>query len=148
MDVHVTIDDPGAYRAPFSVTYSLILAPDTDLLETVCENDLDILPRLVAAPAHPPSKTSLAVDSQLLSRYAGTYELAPGRRILVTSASDRLVMQFPGNPDTLAMFAESETRFFFTVRDEIIEFQKDPDGSVARLLIRSAGPEQVARKIR
>lgn len=61
---------------------------------------------------------------------------------------DRLVMHFPGNPDALSMFAESETRFFFTVRDEIIEFQSDPDGSVARLLIRSAKSEQVARKIR
>lgn len=148
MDVHVTIDDPGAYRTPFSVTYPLILAPDTDLLETICENDLDILPRLVPAPAHPPSKTSLTVDSQLLSRYAGTYELAPGRRILVTSARDRLVMHFPDNPDALSMFAESETRFFFTVRDEIIEFQNATDGSVARLLIRSAGSEQIARRVR
>ena len=57
-------------------------------------------------------------------------------------------MHFPGNPDALSMFAESETRFFFTVRDEIIEFQNDPDGSVARLLIRSAGSEQVARRVR
>ena len=148
MDVEVTIDDHGAYKVPFTVTYSLILAPDTDLLESICENELEMLPRLVAAPAHPPSRKSLIVDSQVLVRYAGSYELAPGRSILVTSATDRLVMRFPGNPDALSMFAESETRFFFTVRDEVIEFLNNPDGSVAGLLIRSAASEQMARKVR
>ena len=149
MDVQVTIDDAGAYTRPFSVTYPLVMTPDTDLIESICENHLDMLPRLVGTePAHPPSRKSVVVNPQLLSRYGGAYEMAPGRIITVTPAQDRLIMRFPGNPDALTMFAESETRFFFTVRDEVVEFQSDPDGSVARLVIHSAMSEQTAQKVR
>jgi hypothetical protein len=41
MDVDVTIDDPGAYTKPVSFRYTQTLTPDTDLLETVCENEKD-----------------------------------------------------------------------------------------------------------
>jgi hypothetical protein len=40
-DVEVTIDDPGAYTKPFSFRYTQTLTPDTNLLETVCENEKD-----------------------------------------------------------------------------------------------------------
>ena len=46
MDVQVTIDDPTVYTRPFSIRYSVTLTPDTDLLETVCENERDV-PHLV-----------------------------------------------------------------------------------------------------
>jgi hypothetical protein len=38
MDLAVTIDDPKAYSKPWQVTMHTILLPDTDLIETVCEN--------------------------------------------------------------------------------------------------------------
>jgi len=40
-EVEMTIDDPGAYTRPFSFRYTQTLIPDTDLLETVCENEKD-----------------------------------------------------------------------------------------------------------
>jgi len=40
--VEVTIDDPSMYTKPFSVRYPVTLTPDTDLLETVCENERDV----------------------------------------------------------------------------------------------------------
>jgi|SRR5688572_15905050 hypothetical protein len=46
LDVHVTIDDATTYTRPFSIRYSVTLTPDTDLLETVCENERDV-PHLV-----------------------------------------------------------------------------------------------------
>jgi hypothetical protein len=46
MDVQVTIDDATMYTKPFSIRYSVTLTPDTDLLETVCENERDV-PHLV-----------------------------------------------------------------------------------------------------
>ena len=46
LDVQVTIDDPTVYTRPFSIRYSVTLTPDTDLLETVCENERDV-PHLV-----------------------------------------------------------------------------------------------------
>jgi hypothetical protein len=46
MDVEVTIVDAAMYTKPFSIRYSVTLTPDTDLLETVCENERDV-PHLV-----------------------------------------------------------------------------------------------------
>jgi hypothetical protein len=38
MDLVITIDDPKSYSKPWRVTIPTILLPDTDLIETVCEN--------------------------------------------------------------------------------------------------------------
>jgi hypothetical protein len=55
MDVQVTIDDPGTYTRPFTVTYPLALSPDTEMIETICEDNGQILARLVGTDlAHPP----------------------------------------------------------------------------------------------
>jgi hypothetical protein len=42
MEVGVTIDDPGAYTKPWSTTIKQHLLPDTDLIEFVCEKNLDV----------------------------------------------------------------------------------------------------------
>ena len=48
MDILITIDDPGAYTKPWDVVLPLILRPDTELLEYICnENNkyFEILPK-------------------------------------------------------------------------------------------------------
>jgi len=42
LDVTITIDDPVMYTKPFTVKVTEILLPDSDVLETVCnENEKD-----------------------------------------------------------------------------------------------------------
>lgn len=41
MDLEVTIDDPKAYKWPWSVRIPLMLMADTEMIEDVCENELD-----------------------------------------------------------------------------------------------------------
>jgi hypothetical protein len=41
MEVQVTIDDPKTYEKPWTVKLPWELAPDTDLLDWVCENEKD-----------------------------------------------------------------------------------------------------------
>ena len=41
LEITITIDDPKAYRKPWQATVPVKLLPDTDLLETVCENEKD-----------------------------------------------------------------------------------------------------------
>jgi hypothetical protein len=42
MDLIVTIDDPGMYTRPFTIKVTEMLLPDTDILESVCnENEKD-----------------------------------------------------------------------------------------------------------
>ena len=38
MDLEVTIDDPKAYTKPWTTKIPVVLVPDTDLIETFCEN--------------------------------------------------------------------------------------------------------------
>jgi hypothetical protein len=145
MDVQVTIDDPGAYTRPFTVVYPLAFVPDTEMLETICENEDQILPRLVGTDlAHPRTRKSVPIDPELLARYAGRYEVAQGRTITITAGRDRLLMKYPMNPDTLTMFAETPSRFFFTVRDEVIEFETDATGTPTALVIHSDVSQQRA----
>jgi hypothetical protein len=43
MDIHVTIDDPGAYARPWSVKQEVALRHDTELMEFICnENNRDL----------------------------------------------------------------------------------------------------------
>jgi len=47
LEVELTVDDPKAYRAPWTVTLNQFLMPDTELLDYFClENEKDI-PNLV-----------------------------------------------------------------------------------------------------
>jgi hypothetical protein len=39
IDLQVTFDDPGAYRRPWTVPVNVTFAPDTDLLEAVCNEN-------------------------------------------------------------------------------------------------------------
>ena len=39
MDIEVTIDDPEAYTKPWNVNLAWRLIPDTDLIESICEEN-------------------------------------------------------------------------------------------------------------
>ena len=47
VDIEVTIDDPKAYTRPWSVTLQWTLQPDTDLIESICEENNKDLPHMV-----------------------------------------------------------------------------------------------------
>jgi hypothetical protein len=43
MDVQLTINDPKVYTRPFTIKYTQVFQPDTDILEAVCEeNERDV----------------------------------------------------------------------------------------------------------
>jgi len=39
--MELTIDDPKAYQRPWTVTFHFELFPDNEIMESVCENELD-----------------------------------------------------------------------------------------------------------
>jgi hypothetical protein len=47
MEIQITIDDPGTYVKPWTVTESSRLRPDTELLEFICNENEKDLPHLV-----------------------------------------------------------------------------------------------------
>lgn len=53
MEYVVTIDDPEAYLRPWTVKQTLVLRPDTDLLEAFCEGQQDFLDHRVVEQVQP-----------------------------------------------------------------------------------------------
>jgi hypothetical protein len=47
IDIEVTIDDPKAYTRPWTVNLQWALLPDTDLIESICEENNRDLPHMV-----------------------------------------------------------------------------------------------------
>jgi hypothetical protein len=47
IDIEVTIDDPKAYTKPWKVNLQWTLQPDTDLIESICEENSKDLPHMV-----------------------------------------------------------------------------------------------------
>ena len=139
MDLDMTIDDPKAFTRPFSLKINKTLVPDTDLLESVCENDHSV-PHMVGGRG-----TKLAPE--ILSRYAGTYEYAPGREAMITIEDDLLFLQQGVNPLKLPLAADSETVFVSRTEGDRIEFIKDAQGAVTGFVYHGgSGDRRAVRK--
>lgn len=41
MQIEFTIDDPKTYKKPWSASVHFDLFPDTELIESICENERD-----------------------------------------------------------------------------------------------------------
>src|SRR5712692_3919003 len=91
MELEMTLDDPKTFKKPVSLRMENVLEADTALLEDVCENERD--------SSHLSAGVKLAPE--VLSKYAGIYEFAPGRQAVVTVSGDLLWAQ-DGNAAKLA----------------------------------------------
>jgi hypothetical protein len=137
MEYELTIDDPKTFTKPFTLRADKTLVPDTVLLEDICENEVS-RPHLAAGV-----KLTLAV----LNQYAGTYQLAPGREVVVTVAGDQLIVQDPAAPADRLFVARSESAFLSSLSQVGIEFVRDAQGTVTHLVRTSAGrSERAPRK--
>lgn len=137
MEYELTIEDPKTFTKPFTLRADKTLAPDTVLLEDICENEV--------------SRTHLTAGVTLspavLNQYAGTYELAPGREIVVTVAGDQLIVQDAAAPADRLFVARSETAFLSSLSQVGIEFVKNAQGTVTHFIRTSGGkPERAVRK--
>jgi len=77
-------------------------------------------------PLSPPRQrhTEVAVDSLILQRYVGEYELAPTFHIVVTREAAHLFAQATAQP-RFAIFAESDSTFFLKAVDAQLTFRAD-----------------------
>ena len=126
MDFEITVDDPTVFNRPFTVKTQRQLVADTELLEDVCENERDT-ERMVGG-------TGVTVSPEVLATYAGAYELAPGREIVVMVTGDLLFVQGLNEPK-LPLLVQSETHFMSTATPTGFEFVKDDAGRVTHLLV-------------
>jgi hypothetical protein len=139
MDLEVTIDDPKAFTRPFSLKIPKTLMPDTDLLESVCENDTSVPHMLGGAGTKLPAET--------LSKYVGAYEFAPGDDAVITEEGGLLFLQEGANPLKYPFAPKSETVFVSRTNGEPLEFTRDAQGAVTGLVYhRESGDRKAVRK--
>ena len=86
-------------------------------------------------------RKEIALPVATLSKYVGTYELAPGVNMMIRLAGDRLTTQLSGQPQ-FPIFAESETRFFLKVVEAQVEFFADASGAVTHAVMYQNGRER------
>lgn len=108
--------------------------------ENVDDVGLHLLDESVSLRAPPKKHTEVAVDSLVLARYVGEYELTPAFHIVVTREAAQLFVQATGQP-RFAIFAESDSTFFLKVVDAEITFRADG------LVLHQNGQHVPARKV-
>ncbi len=82
---------------------------------------------------------------EVLLRYAGTYQIAPGVDVVMTVEDGRLVAKPPSDPKQ-ELFAESENKFFFRTFNAQVEFTRNKAGQTTGLIFRNAGSESRATR--
>ncbi len=90
-------------------------------------------------------RTGTQLQPEILDRYVGRYQLAPGVFFNLRRDGSRLLAQLTGQ-SYVEIFAESETNFFYKVVDARITFYVAA-GRATELVLHQNGVDQTARKI-
>lgn len=94
----------------------------------------------------PVAGQEIKVPADILRKYLGVYELAPGFTLEFSLDGDRFFTQATGQ-DKFEVYAKSETSFFLKVVDAKIDFKMDTEGTVTGLTL-TQGRKMEAKKIR
>jgi hypothetical protein len=136
IDVQMTLDDPHVFTRPITVATQLVLQPDTDLLESVCDNERDL--------SHFASSQTFAVPLETMKRYAGAYRLPSGQDLVLTERGGRLIVTRGINEPALPLLARSATQFVSGITATGFEFVTDANGNAMRVIIRTADSQLTA----
>jgi len=78
LQIQITYMDAAIYAKPWTISMTAVLLPDTELTETVCnENECDLRHFVVTDEDRRQLSGNLKLSSEVLSRYVGVYEV-PG----------------------------------------------------------------------
>jgi hypothetical protein len=150
LDLEVTFSDPGAYAKPWTVAVRAELAPDTEMLEWVCNEQGSTLGHWVGK-ASDERKLEVKVAPEVLAKYAGIYEEQPkywrlAPRILEITVSDGMLFGDMDGRGKTPLAAQSETSFS-GLYGLGVEFLKTDAGSPAQLLVKHvSGDYRFARR--
>jgi D-alanyl-D-alanine carboxypeptidase len=92
-----------------------------------------------------PIETNVPAD--VLRRYVGDYQLAPGFVLSVTLEGEQLMSQATGQ-QKVAIFPKSDSEFFLKVVDAQISFITDPSGNVEKLILHQGGRDMPGPKVK
>jgi len=90
-------------------------------------------------------KEAIMVDSKILEKYIGTYEVQPGFSIKITTVGNQIYAEATGQPQ-IEIFAETETTFFLKEIPAQIVFTTDAEGTAQSLILHQGGQEMEGKK--
>jgi hypothetical protein len=131
MKFQITYDDPETLARPLTIALTVNYAPDTEMLENVCNEDERDTARLSAV-----ANAGVPLSPAVLDKYAGTYEFREGspqvagfmgRSQAVTVVNGHLYL------NALPLIPQSETTFDST--GAAAEFLMDATGRVTELVL-------------
>jgi len=126
LEISITFQDPGAYSKAWTVPLRAQLAADTELLESVCNENDDNGQQHWVGKASDAARSAVKVAPEILAKYVGVYEgqyIRGPRTVEVTISGDTLFVAVNGGPKQ-AIIPQSETNFSGTglsyqfIRDE------------------------------
>jgi hypothetical protein len=132
--------------------------PEDKLTVVVLENVNGAVPpgeiaRKLAGLAHgenvklPGERKEITLDTKVLGRYVGAYQLPQGPAMLITLEGNQLVSKL-GNQPAIPLFPESENMFFLKVVDAQIESPKDEtQGAASQLILHQNGRDIRAKRL-
>lgn len=92
----------------------------------------------------PVQKKEMTLSTDVLSRYAGRYQLPNGFEISVTTEGNKLYAQAQGDPQKIELTAESETKFYLKGPETEIEFLKE-GAEVKYMFVNMQGGQKFVR---
>jgi len=132
----------GGYRtfAGFDQVRRIGVVVLSNVNSSVDDIGFHLLDATFALRQPPAPRTEVAVDSLVLARYVGEYELAPAFHITVSREGAHLFAQATAQP-RFPIFAESDSTFFLKVVDAQLTFRPDA------LVLHQNGQHTAARRI-
>ncbi len=141
VQLQVTLEDPKTFTKPFTITLVVNFVPDTEMLEYVCnENERDSAH--LVGKASDEVKGDVKLGSQVLSRYAGSYQEhdSPAKmKATITVAGEQLMFSL-GGKGAIPLTTLSETGFYFPGGFPV-DFVKDDKGTVTHFLFLAPGAD-------
>ena len=92
-----------------------------------------------------PIHNEIQLESEILKRYTGVYEIQPGFDIVITLEGNKLMSQATGQ-QKIQIFPESQTKFFLKVVDAQIEFVENEKGVFESIILYQGGQEISGKK--
>jgi len=111
-----------------------VVMTNGDLGGGLCREILRSIAREYQWPAYGPvEKTVVRVAPEILSAYAGRYELRPGRIVKIVLQGETLFIL--DGPQKIELYPEADNRFFEMVNETRLAFLKGSDGKTAFMFI-------------
>jgi hypothetical protein len=130
MQFQITFDDPETLTKPLSLSLPVNYRADTDMLESVCNENNRDKAHMVSANA------GIQVSSNVLEKYTGRYAYREGsRNVLGFMGANQNVTLVNGQLylNALPLVPQTQTKFESTGADA--EFFLDSNGKVTRLVL-------------